>query len=89
MCRVDTTVSDERGKVEENSHVKQALNMNGCPDWLINSILSTQPSLENMTSVLSNGTSDDGQDTVRDTTTKKPTCKKSAVLKIPSSTALY
>ena len=29
--RVDTIMSDERNKVEENSYVKQALNMNGYP----------------------------------------------------------
>ena len=42
--------------------------MNGYPDWLINSIPSTQPSLESMNSVLSNDTQsgDDGQDTVKD-----------------------
>ena len=80
MHRVDTIVSDERDKVEEKSHVKQALNMNGYPDWLINSIPLTQPSLESMISVLSNDDSDDDQDTVRDRTTKKPTCKKSPVI---------
>ena len=36
-----------------------------------------------MTSVLSDDTSDDGQETARDTTTKKP------AKKIPISTALY
>ena len=71
---------DERDKVEEKSHVKQALHMNGYPDWLINSIPLTQPSLESMISVLSNDDSDDDQDTVRDRTTKKPTCKKSPVI---------
>ena len=30
--RVETTVSDERDKVEEKSHVKQALNMDAYPD---------------------------------------------------------
>ena len=30
--------SDERDEVEEKSHVKQALNMNGYLDWLINNI---------------------------------------------------
>ena len=43
-------------------------------------ILSTQPSLEGMASILSSDTSNDGQDTVKDTTTKKPTCKKSPVV---------
>ena len=33
-----------------------------------------------MTSVLITNTSDDGQDTVRNTTIKKPTCKKSPVV---------
>ena len=32
MHRVDTIVSLERDKVEEKSHVKHALNMNGYPD---------------------------------------------------------
>ena len=78
---IDTKVSDERDKVEDKSHLKQALNMNGYPDWLINSIPSTQLSLESMTSsVLSNDTSDDGQDNVRDTTTNKPTSKKSPLV---------
>ena len=66
--RVDTIVSNERDKIEEKSHVKKACHMNGYPDWLINSIPSTQPSLESMNSVLSNDTQsgDDGQDTVKD-----------------------
>ena len=55
MHRVDTIVSDERDKVEENS------------------ITSIQSSLESMASVLS----DDGQETDRDTTNKKPISKKS------------
>ena len=50
--------------------------MTDYPDWLFNSIPLTHPSLESTTSVLSYDTIDDGQDTVRDTTTKKPTCKK-------------
>ena len=69
-----------RDKVEEKSHVKQALNINGYPDWLINSITPTQPSLESTTSVLWKDTSDDGQETDRDTTMKKPTRKKSPVV---------
>ena len=77
---VDTIVSDERDKVEEMSHVKQALNMNGYPDILMNSIHSIQPCLETTSSILSDDTSDDGQETERDTTTKKPTCKKSPVV---------
>ena len=77
MHRVDTIVSDERDKVEEESHVKRALNMNGYPDWLINSILTIQTSLESMTSVLSQDTCDNGQENDIDTTTKKPTSKKS------------
>ena len=40
--------------------------MNGYPDWHINSIPMTQP-LESTTSVLSNDSSDEGQDSVRDT----------------------
>ena len=76
---MDTMMSDERDKVEK-SHVTQALNTNGYPDWLINIIPSIQPSLGSTTSVLSNDTSDDRQDTVRDTTTKKPTCKTSPVV---------
>ena len=51
--------------------------MNGYPDWPTSSIPSTQPSLESTTSVLNDDTSDDGQENVRDTTTKKPTSKKS------------
>ena len=43
-------------------------------------IPSTQPSLECMASILSSDTSNDGQDTVKDTTTKKSTCKKSPVV---------
>ena len=35
--QVDSMVSDERDKVEEKPYVKQALNMNGYPYWLINS----------------------------------------------------
>ena len=68
-------MSYERNLVEEKSHVKQTLSMNGYPDWLINSIQLTQSSLENTTSFLSND-SGDGQDTVsvRDATTKKSTC---------------
>ena len=80
MHRIDTVVSDEGDKVKEKSHVKQALKMNSYPDWLINSIPLPQPSLESTTSVLSNDTSDDGQETVIDKTTKKPTCKKSPVV---------
>ena len=37
MHRVDTIVSDERDKVEEKSHMKLALTMNGYLEWLINS----------------------------------------------------
>ena len=58
---------------------KQALNMNGYPDWVINSIPSIQPSMESTNSVPSDDTSDDGQVTERNTTTKKPTSKKSPV----------
>ena len=76
MHRVDTIVSDERDNVKEKSHVKQALNMTGYPDWLINSTPSIQPTLESTTSVLSDDTSDDGQETEIDTTTIKPTNKK-------------
>ena len=54
--------------------------MNGHPDWLINSIPTIQPSLENTTSVSSDDTSDDGQETEIDTTTKKPSSKKSPVV---------
>ena len=64
MHRVDMIRSNERDKIEEQSHLKQALSMNGYPDWLINSILSTQPSLESMTSVLRDDISDDGQETL-------------------------
>ena len=63
-------MSVERDKAEEKSQVKQVPNMNGYPDWLITSIPSTQTSLESTTSVLSNDTRDDGQDTVRDITTQ-------------------
>ena len=67
-------MSYERNMVEEKSHVKETLSMNGYPDRLINSIQLTQSPLENTTSFLSNDSGDDGQDTVRDTTTKKSTC---------------
>ena len=30
-------MSDERDNVEETSHVKLAITMNGCSEWLINS----------------------------------------------------
>ena len=56
--RVETIVSDESDKVEERSHVKQALIMNGYPEWLINSIPTIQPFLESTTSVSSDDTSD-------------------------------
>ena len=36
MHRVESKVNDERDGVEEKSHLKQALNNNGYPDWLIN-----------------------------------------------------
>ena len=75
-----TVVVKTNANVEEKSHVKQALNMNGYPYWLINSIPSTQTFLESTTSVLTNDTSDDGQETVRDRTTKQFTCKKSPVV---------
>ena len=45
MHRVDTIMSDEGDKVEKKSQLKQSLNMNGYPDWLINSISTVQPSL--------------------------------------------
>ena len=80
MHRVDTLVSDERDKVEEKSYAKKALNVKGYPDWLIYSIVSTQHSLESTTSVPRNDNSDYGQDTVRDTATKKSTSKKSPVV---------
>ena len=80
MHRVYTIVSDERVKVDENSHVKQALNMNGYPEWLINSIPLIQPSLASVTSDLRDDTSDCGQETERDTTNKKPTSKKFPVV---------
>ena len=51
MLRVGTIVSDKRNKIEERSHVKQALAINGYPEWLINSIPTMQPSLERTTSV--------------------------------------
>ena len=69
--RVYKIVSNERDTVEEKSQMKQALNMNSYPDWLIDSIQTIQPSLESMTSVVSDNTSDDGQETERVTTTKK------------------
>ena len=50
MHRVDNIVSDERDKVEVTR--KQALNMYGHPDWLINSIPSIQPSLESTSLVM-------------------------------------
>ena len=54
--------------------------MNGYPNWLINSRSYTiyPTSLESMSSVLSDDTSNDGQQTDRDTT-KKLTSKKSPV----------
>ena len=46
------------------------------PDWLvINSIPLIQPSLESTTSLLSDDTSDDSQETERGTTTKTPYIK--------------
>ena len=54
--------------------------MNGYPDWLINSIPTIQTFLESKTSVFSSDTSDDGQETMRDTTTKRSTSKKSPVV---------
>ena len=75
--RVDTIVSDERDQEEEKSHVKKALTMNGYRDWLVNSIPTIQPSLESMFSVSSDDTSDDVRENEIDTTTKKPTRKKS------------
>ena len=63
LHRVDTISHDE----------------NGYPDWQINSIPFTQPSLESTTSVLSDDTSVDGQETDIDTTTKKPTSMKSPI----------
>ena len=58
-----TPLSDEKDKVEEKSHVKQAVNMNGYPDWLINSILSIQHALESITFVISDDTGDNNQET--------------------------
>ena len=57
MHRVDTTVSNERDKDEENLHVKQALTTNGYPDCLINSIPTIPPSLGSTTSASSKDTS--------------------------------
>ena len=46
MHRVGNIVSNaERDKVEEKSHVKQALTMDGYPELLINSIPTIQPSV--------------------------------------------
>ena len=74
MHRLDTVMSDERYKVEEKSHVKQALTTNGCPEWLIiNSIPTIQPSLESTTSVSSDDNSDDVCETEVETINKKPT----------------
>ena len=58
MHRVAATVSDERDKVEEKSHVEQALNMNGYPEWLTNSIPTFHPSLQSTASVCSDDTCD-------------------------------
>ena len=66
MHRVDTIMSDEKDKVKEKSHVKQALNMNGYLDWLINSTPSREPSLESATD--------------RSKTTKTPTSKELPVV---------
>ena len=41
--RVDIIVSDKRNTVEVKSRVKQALNMDGYLDWVINSITTIQP----------------------------------------------
>ena len=47
MHRVGNIVSNaETDKVEEKSHVKQALTMDGYPELLINSIPTIQPSVE-------------------------------------------
>ena len=80
MHGVDYIVSDERDKVEEKSHIKQVLNMNGYLDWLINSIPTIQPFLESTTSVSSDNTSDHCQETEIDTTTGTPSNKKSPVV---------
>ena len=57
--------------------MKQALNMNGYPDWLINSIPTIQHFPEGTTTVSSDDTSDGVKGTEIDTTTKKTTSKKS------------
>ena len=80
---MDIIVSDERDKVEEKSHVKQALNMNDYSDWLINSIPTNQTSLDSTKSVSSDCTCDDGQETERDTTNKKPNYKKFPAVLLP------
>ena len=60
---MDNTVSDERDQAQEMSHVKQVLNMYVFPDWLINSIPTIKPSLQRKTSVSSDDTSDDVEET--------------------------
>ena len=80
MHRVDTIVSSERDKIEDMSHVKQAHTVNGCPEWLTNSITAIQSSLESTASVSSDDTSDDVQETAIETAHKKPTSKKSPVV---------
>ncbi len=41
MHRVDTIVTDVRDKESEITNVKEALVMNGYPDWLINKVQVT------------------------------------------------
>ena len=79
VVQVGTILSDERDKFEK-SHVKQAVTMNGYPDWLINSISTIQPSLGNTTFVSSDDTSDDARETEIETTHKKPSSKKCPVI---------
>ena len=75
MHRVGTIVSDERDKIKERPHVKQALTMNGYPEWLINSIPTVQSSPESTTSVASDHTSDDVHESEIETSHKKHTNK--------------
>ena len=74
MHRVGNIVSNaERDKVEEKSHVKQALTMDGYPELLISSIQTIQHSVESTASASSDDTSDDVRVTENETTNKKPT----------------
>ena len=65
---MDTIVSDEKDKVEENSHEKHALTMNGYQELLIYSVPTVQPFAESSISV----SSDDVRETEIELQTRNP-----------------